>query len=250
MPQTEEVMEFKKRFLEIKSKGFVRSRRHHNTGIGKTFEDLLGVDENNIPTTDFLGMEIKTQRAFTSSYITLTTKSPDYPEGANAYLRDTYGYPDTKFPSVLILHTSFFNNNFNSLRGLWGFKLDVDEGEKKIFIRVKNLMTNIIEDLDVYYTFSTLDRIIEEKLKKVVFITARTQSTSEGEKFHFTKAILLTGFTLDKFINLIRNDNIMYDIRIGAYKSGRNIGRPHDHGSGFRIKKDNLHLGFNINIIE
>lgn len=28
--------------------------------------------------------------------------------------------------------------------------------------------------------------------------------------------------------------------RIGSYKSGRNIGKPHDHGSGFRIKEYNI----------
>lgn len=32
----------------------------------------------------------------------------------------------------------------------------------------------------------------------------------------------------------------MYDIRIGAYGSGKKLGKPHDHGSGFRIKENNL----------
>jgi hypothetical protein len=32
---------------------------------------------------------------------------------------------------------------------------------------------------------------------------------------------------------------VMFDFRIGAYKSGKMIGKPHDHGSGFRIKKKN-----------
>lgn len=250
MPQSKEIIEFKKRFLEIKSMGFVSSRRHHDTGIGKTFEDLMGVDENNLPLPDFGGIEIKTQRAFSSSYITLTTKSPDFPRSANAYLKDTYGYPDPKFPSVSVLHTSFFHSDFNTLKGLWGFKLEVDKSEEKIFIRVKTLKTNIIEDVDIYYNFSTIENIIAKKLKKVVFITAQTKSTPDAEKFYFTKAILLTDFTLDKFINLIRTDNIMYDIRIGVYKSGKNIGKPHDHGSGFRIKKENLDLGFTVTVIQ
>jgi hypothetical protein len=32
----------------------------------------------------------------------------------------------------------------------------------------------------------------------------------------------------------------MYDIRIGSYSSGKNYGKPHDHGSGFRIKEHNI----------
>lgn len=36
----------------------------------------------------------------------------------------------------------------------------------------------------------------------------------------------------------------MYDIRIGSYKSGKNYGKAHDHGSGFRIMESNIHLLF------
>ena len=33
---------------------------------------------------------------------------------------------------------------------------------------------------------------------------------------------------------------IMYDIRIGSYRSGLNYGKTHDHGSGFRILEKNI----------
>ena len=32
----------------------------------------------------------------------------------------------------------------------------------------------------------------------------------------------------------------MFDIRIGSYKTGLKRGKPHDHGSGFRVKRDFL----------
>jgi hypothetical protein len=32
----------------------------------------------------------------------------------------------------------------------------------------------------------------------------------------------------------------MYDIRIGSYKTGSNYGKVHDHGSGFRVRKENM----------
>jgi len=44
---------FKKDFLVIKSKGFIESRRIHNTGIGKTFEDAIGIVENNSSLADY-----------------------------------------------------------------------------------------------------------------------------------------------------------------------------------------------------
>ncbi len=36
--------------LEIRKMGWVKSRRHGNVGgVGNTLEDLLGIDENNLP---------------------------------------------------------------------------------------------------------------------------------------------------------------------------------------------------------
>lgn len=241
---------FRERFREIKSMGFVRSRRSHDTGIGKTFEDLMGIDENNDPIPDFMGLEIKTQRAFSSSYITLTTKSPDFPTRANGYLVSNYGYPDQKMPEGNVLHTSFFHNSFNRLRDLWGFRLHVDRNEEKIYILVKDYRSGTVIDDDIYYNFSTLEGIIEKKLKKIAFVTARSRKASEGEEFHFQRVVLLTGFTLEKLLNLIESDYIMYDIRIGLYRSGRNVGRIHDHGSGFRIHRRNLDRGFMITQVE
>lgn len=36
------------KFKEVKKLGFVPSHRKNNTGIGKTFEDYVGVVENNL----------------------------------------------------------------------------------------------------------------------------------------------------------------------------------------------------------
>ena len=40
------------RFKQIKALGFIKSNRKNNTGIGKTFEDYIGVLENNIDEPD------------------------------------------------------------------------------------------------------------------------------------------------------------------------------------------------------
>ena len=46
-------------FDEVSSRGFVVSLRTGDTGIGYTFETLVGVEENNDKTADFKGIEIK-----------------------------------------------------------------------------------------------------------------------------------------------------------------------------------------------
>src|SRR3989338_2425166 len=80
---------FKKDFLAIKKNGFIESHRTHNTGIGKTFEDMIGIVENNSSLADYQGiLEIKSKRDLSKSMLTLFTKSPSSPKGANSYLRE------------------------------------------------------------------------------------------------------------------------------------------------------------------
>src|SRR3989344_4021334 len=86
---------FKKDFSVIKSKGFIESHRTHNTGIGKTFEDLIGVVENNNALADYQDvLELKSSRELTESMVTLFTKKPSFPKGANSILREKFGQPD------------------------------------------------------------------------------------------------------------------------------------------------------------
>jgi hypothetical protein len=54
--------QIKKALEELSEKGWIKSNRSHNTGIGKTLEDNLDITENNIALPDFGVMELKSQR--------------------------------------------------------------------------------------------------------------------------------------------------------------------------------------------
>ena len=56
------------KFKEVKSLEYVPSNRANNTGIGKTFEDYIGVVENNLDEPDLAGFEIKSHRGASCSY--------------------------------------------------------------------------------------------------------------------------------------------------------------------------------------
>ena len=58
------------------------------------------------------------------------------------------------------------------------------------------------------------------------------------EEFHYIEAYLLSHINMNKFKSAVENDKLKIDIRIGTYKSGKNIGKYHDHGTAFRIKKE------------
>ena len=228
-------------FHKVKELGYVRSRRPSNTGIGKTFEDYVGVVENNLSEPDLAGFEVKSHREKSSSYITLFTKSPSYPKKANSILKEKYGTKYPEFPKLKKLHTSIFANRYNSCRGKFMFRLYNDIVEKRIYIQVYSKDYELLDD-SCYYTYSDIKEVIETKLKGLFYVTAKTKVDKKTQKelFWFNKAEIFYNPTLERFIELLDEGVIMYDIRIGCYHSGSNFGKSHDHGSGFRIMAKNL----------
>ncbi len=229
-------------FNRIKELGFVKSRRAHNTGIGKTFEDYLGVTENNDKLPDFAGFEVKSQRALTSSYLTLFTKSPTGPRGANTYLRDTYGEEYEEYPGLKKLHTSIFSNKFNSYKGTTGFKVVNDLEEEIVRLDVKNIETDEIMDNSVFWSYKDLGMALNKKLNALFYVNADTRRVDNREEFHYTQAKIFLEPSLENLLKLIDDGKFMVDIRIGSYKTGNKKGKTHDHGTGFRIKPADLKL--------
>ena len=80
---------------EVKKQGFLKTHRSGNTGIGKTIEDLLGIEENNVPGPDGGSVELKSARKNSTSMLTLFTKNPG-PKGANPQLLKKFGYLSKK----------------------------------------------------------------------------------------------------------------------------------------------------------
>ncbi|PIR91596.1 hypothetical protein COU03_01570 [bacterium (Candidatus Gribaldobacteria) CG10_big_fil_rev_8_21_14_0_10_41_12] len=83
----------KEQLEKIKAMGFVKTHRAHDTGIGKTLEDLLGIKENNLRLPDIGEVELKAKRIDSISMLTLATKSPE-PKGVNKVLFEKYKYLD------------------------------------------------------------------------------------------------------------------------------------------------------------
>lgn len=232
------------KFRQVKQLGFVPSNRRHNTGIGKTFEDYVGVVENNLDRPDLAGFEIKTHREASQSYVTLFTKSPSFPARANNYLKNTYGTPYDDNPELRNLHTSMFASRFNTYKGLYSFRLINDRDNRVLKIGVYDISDKRLIDDSAGYTYDCLDKKLKKKIKNLLYVTAETDVRDGVELFHFNRAAIYTEPSLEKFLDLVDRGLIMYDIRIGSYKSGKNYGKAHDHGSGFRIMEPNVRLLF------
>jgi len=226
-------------FIKVRDRGFQKSNRSNSTGIGKTFEDLIGVQENNLKEPDLHGFEIKSQRNLSGSYVTLFTKSPTMPKSANTYLRTNYGSYDKEYNDIKVLHTSIFCGKYNTHISGAAFSLKIDEASERLYILVKNEQGDI--DDRVYYSFNNLRKALA-KIENLAYVRADTEKRLDGhEYFHFTNATIFSNFiSFENFLSQIKSGSIMYDVRIGAYKNGVKKGKTHDHGSGFRIKRENM----------
>ena len=232
------------RFHEVEKLGYVPSNRSNNTGIGKTFEDYVGVVENNLDEPDLFGFEIKSHRELASSYVTLFTKSPVFPKGANAFLKDKFGTPYEDNPDLKKLHVSMFASKYSLSYNKYNYRLINDPYRRELRIGIFDPKTNIMLDNSVGYTYDSLDKILKKKLKNLFYVSAENRYVGLKEEFHFNHADIYTNPSLEKFLHLVEAGVIMYDIRIGSYGSGSNYGKAHDHGSGFRILEQNIHLLF------
>ena len=244
--ELEESLEYLKTKLTEYKDTWVEASRGSDTGIGHTFEEkILEKVEDNLADPDLASLEIKSQRKESSSKMTLFTKSPSYPLRANTFIRDNYGIEDHTYPDKNVIHTSFFGNKISHYKDNYGFKLESNDADKKLYLNVYDSDKNKI-DTEIYWTYDKLEEIMETKIKNIGFVQAKTKKENNTESFKYEKLTVLMNPNINKFIESINDGTIQFDIRIGTYRSGKNKGKPHDHGSGFRISKNKFHKLFDI----
>lgn len=221
--------ELVQKLQEIREMGFVLTHRAHDTGIGKTLEDLLNIEENNLRLPDLGEIELKAKRIDSGSMLTLATKSP-LPKGVNKVLFEAYKYKDKD--GIFNLHSTVSGSKENPQR-------------LRVFFEDDRLVLENKNKIVAYWPISIFDEVLVAKSNKILLVFAETQGErkTSNEKFHYTEAYLLSDLNIEKFRTAIEKDRLKIDIRIGAYRSGKSVGRYHDHGTGFRInKRDFLEL--------
>lgn len=218
-----------------------KSERKGNTAIGKTLEDILSVKENNFNAPDLHNFEIKSHGQDSKSYCTLFTKSATSPRAANTMLRKKYGTPDSIHPEVKVLHTSIFANKWttNKLKE-YEFKLRLSDKKNQVELLTKSCITNKYE-VSAIWTYESLKKTMFKKMKKLAYIKAKKiKNQDHDEYFEYLSMQLFFDLDFTKFLKLLKEGKICFDLRMGAYKTGKKKGKSHDHGSGFRIKEKDI----------
>lgn len=224
----------KKKLQEIKRLGFVESHRKGNTGIGKTLEDLLDIEENNIPLPDIAEVaELKSYRKSAKSMLTLFTLEPS-PKGGDRdrYLLDNFGYSKRDNGRSKELHSTLSCKRYNNQ----GLKIKVEKD--KIRIIGRNKKTNI------FWSMEDLNKKFEAKLPALVYILAETKEKADKEFFHFNEGYYLEDFDFEDFKKMVKQDHIVVDFRM-YYRPN---GTVRNHGTGFRVKINQLYNCFDKKI--
>ena len=219
----------KKKLKTIQSFGFVKTHREGDTGIGKTIEDMLGIEENNIPLPDIGEVaELKAYRKNTLSMLTLFTFEPRPRKGGrDRILLDTFGYPGRGERSKELYSTlscKRYNNH--------GLKIDIKKS--RVFVAGKG------RNLNMYWETDDLKKKFDEKLPALVHVLADSKKINEAEHFHFNEAYFLKGFDFEKFKKMMQKDEVTVDLRM-HYKPNGTI---RNHGTAFRVKINKLDDAF------
>ena len=211
---------------EIRNKGYVVSLRRGNTGIGYTLETLLGVQENNLKIPDFGDVELKSQRRETTSRLTMFTFNRGVWLMEQKEVIDEYGYIDANGrPSLYCIVNSTPNNQ--------GLFLKVEEEMVRLY--------HVDKTLIAHWPGEGLIDTFKKKMPSLVIVYADTRVNSdEKEEFWFNEADLLTDPDEDNFLDLIRKDIVVVDLRMHL----RNNNVVRNHGTGFRIEEKFLNLCF------
>jgi len=216
--------------------------RSGSTGVGYTFERLLGISENTIPLADFYNIEIKTHRKSSNSNICLFNYDPI---GSYSYeikhLYDLYGYKRDKQKSQNVLNVSVYSHIKKLLPCNYKFMLHVDYLNGKVILLIYDLQDNLV-DSDAYWTFETLKKKVYEKIQYLAYVTAESKFINGVEYFHYNSIYFYKLKSFDTFIKLIDNCKICVSFKIGGKI---NIDYPwqiDNHGTSFSIKSQNLSL--------
>ena len=232
-----ELEELKEKLREIKEKGFIKTKRAHQGGAGNTLEQLLNVKENNLSLPDLGSYELKVKRKSTNSMVSLISKSPN-PKGINRILFEEYS-------------TTLQSDNVRRLYTTMSTKLNpqkfyLEPKDDKLFIRneknTKGFWLVNDKNHEAYWSIDEIFNKLKEKTQNTLLVTAETKdgTGSKNEEFHFTEAFLLSGLSKEKFLNAIKKNMLVVDIRIGADLTGSQAGKYHDHGTAFRLRSDKL----------
>lgn len=231
--------------------GWIKNARHGNAGgVGNTLEDLLGIEENNLPIPNAAEWELKCQRLNSGSLTTLfhMEPSPRALRFVPQILLLKYGWKHQEAGTLYPVNEMSFRQTIHgSTRSDRGFMVVVDRLAKKVLIsfdykavgeRHSTWLQSVEEriglaelDPQPYWGFDDLFHKAGTKLLNCFYVQAEVKKEDDHEYFHYKNILMLQKLSLEHFLESLEKENILvdFDARTG-----------HNHGTKFRLRQDKL----------
>ncbi len=236
---------------DIRNRGWIPNARPGNSGgVGNTLEDLLGIEENNLPLPNASEWELKCQRKATTSLITLfhLEPSPRAIKHVANILLPLYGWKHDKAGQKYPETEMSFRQTINALSHTdRGFGIKIDREERKVIVSfdvskvdkrhddwLKSVEERVgLNDLNPspYWGFDDLFHKAGTKLHNCFYIQAEVKRENKKEFYHYKNIMILQKLSLDKFISALEKGYIYIDFDA---RSG------HNHGTKFRIRQNKI----------
>lgn len=224
-----DIKELNKIFENIKKTGWIKSRRKGTTGIGYTFESLIGKEEDSFPLPDFKSLEIKTIRKNSRRNVHLFSINPDGDvDNPIQKILNVLGYK--KFGGQEI--RCWIDVYVNKIIQLGYYKrvfIKVNRNRKKIELIALN-MNNEKYNLNVSWSFDKIQERLNNKIKYLAVIIADSKIINNEEFFYYENINYYKVKNFDQFISLIENGKIIVSIKVQK-RNGKYGG----HGMDFTI---------------
>lgn len=227
------------KFKAIKGKGWIKTIRKGPTGIGKTFESLLGKQEDCFSIPDYFDIEIKTKRYSTNEPFCLFSAEPDGEElFESERIRTTYGYPSKKNPQFAVFNASIRATRYTQIANNI-FTLKIDRQNNKLYLIVFNFQGDLIDD-KTWWSFELLEQFLNRKLRYLAIIKAYNKYIQGEEYFKYEKLNTYKKVIFKRFIDLLEQGKIIVNFKIGVFLGTYRYGQPHNHGTGFNIYEKDI----------
>ncbi len=234
---------------EIRDMGWIKNQRPGNDGgVGNTLEDLLGIDENNLPIPNSAEWELKAQRGESTSLTTLlhNEPSPTAMRFVSNILLPKYGWRHQKAGSVYPESELSFRQTINGLsRTDRGFGIVVNEDHRRIEVTfdyryVDPRHSEWLESVrrraglgeltpQPYWGFDDLFHTLGTKLINCFYVKAQSKIIRGEEYFLYSDIMILQQFSIDRFLKAVQGGFVCVDFDA---RSG------HNHGTKMRLRQN------------
>ena len=235
------IKDFKKDFYRIRDLGYIKAINNDNSGIGLTFEHLIGKQVDNYPLPDYKNtIEIKTKLAYSKRPIHLFTLSPEGENFCEAKkLLNKYGYYSRNNIFFKKFNGTVYANTLNNIGWNNYFSLSVNYKEEKIVLLIYDKNKQLIDD-STFWSFPAIENALIRKLKYLALIQVWSTKRKNIKYYKYYKYNIYKLSNIITFIRLIEEGIISITFSIGVINDKKRFGQMHNHGTTFDINKENL----------